>query len=387
MDYLPKLKDSILKSNYNSKLFYNMDGKENSFLFFDEIFNTLNTGILKINDMLNKLMHIKHLINIYLNFCKKGINNLQIIKELYFLLYKNNNNLAYMQLINLLLYIKDPIYLYNILLTDIKCYVDLVIDLYDILQNVCEDNSNIYHENFKGKLMHIFLCDEKKLKNKINYMINIDSNLGFLYQRNLIKKSINDNVAYNIDKCINLAVSDIVSFDIIPKINKLISNIIQHKGYFNTTILNNSQFNLKEELDILYSLNFNKLKIDFDFLLSISDKILFKTYTVQEFLESNNDFQALPNINNYNELLSIIEINHYNYKKTKNKKQKKNDMITIPYKNESKNKDEKINENINATTVAIRFYKQFVSDLKYRELYNLCKQTFDVVLNDINHPI
>jgi len=358
-----------------------MDGKENSFLFFDEIFNTLNTGILKINDMLNKLMHIKHLINIYLNFCKKGINNLQIIKELYFLLYKNNNNLAYMQLINLLLYIKDPIYLYNILLTDIKCYVDLVLDLYDILQNVCEDNSNIYHENFQGKLMHIFLCDEKKLKNKINYMINIDRNLGFLYQRNLIKKPINEDVAYNIDKCINLTVSDIVSFDIIPKINKLISNIIQHKGYFNNTILNSGEFNLNEELDILYSLNFNKLKIDFGFLLSISDKILFKSYTVQEFLESNNDFQALPNINTYNELLSIIEINHYNYKKNKN------DMITISNININENENKNINKNINATTVAIRFYKQFVSDLKYRELYNLCKQTFDVVLNDINHPI
>jgi hypothetical protein len=360
-----------------------MDGKENSFLFFDEIFNTLNIGILKINDMLNKLMHIKHLINIYLKFCKKGINNLQIIKELYFLLYKNNNNLAYMQLINLLLYIKDPIYLYNILLTDIKCYVDLVIDLYDILQNVCEDDSNIYHKNLQGKLMHIFLCDEKKLKNKINYMINTDRNLGFLYQRNLIKKPINENVAYNVDKCINLTVSDIISFDTISKINKLISNIIQHKSYFNTTILNSGQFNLDKELDILYSLNFNKLKIDFDFLLSINDKILYKSYTVEEFLESNNDFQALPNINTYNELLSIIEINHYNYKKKKIKCKNKNENDIMKISNEPE--DENIN--INATTVAIRFYKQFVSDLKYRELYKLCQQTFDVVLNDINHPI
>jgi hypothetical protein len=96
--------------------------------------------------MLNQFNVFRELIvDIYLNHYDD--NKIKILKNLYFFLYKDiqsNNRFKYLALMNLLLYVKDPIYLYNILLCDLKGYVKNITNILDIIHKP-EMHNNTYN--------------------------------------------------------------------------------------------------------------------------------------------------------------------------------------------------------------------------------------------------
>ena len=135
VNYLPNLNIYINKCNYNNNLIYNI--YDSNFVnTFDVLFNSLNVHILKANYMLNQFNTFKQVISdIYLNHYDFNKTNINILKDLYFIVYNKveQNNFKYLALMNLLLYVKDPIYLYNILLYDLKIYIQNILAILDII--------------------------------------------------------------------------------------------------------------------------------------------------------------------------------------------------------------------------------------------------------------
>jgi len=86
--------------------------------------------------MLKQFNALKHVIfDIYLNNYNFNKSNIDILKDLCFFAYKNvqNNNFKHLALMNLLLYVKDPIYLYNVLLYDLNIYIQNILTILDII--------------------------------------------------------------------------------------------------------------------------------------------------------------------------------------------------------------------------------------------------------------
>ena len=250
INYLPKLNQYIINCNYNNNLIYNIYDT-NYINTFNSLFNSLISHILKVNGMFDSLNMLKEYIEIYLNHCEFNKNNLQIIKDLYFIIYKNKNN-KYLSLINLLLYIKDPIYLYNILTIDLKIYIDKLLLILNKIKNP-DFNINIYTRF-------------------ITFLMHKNSDLNISVSFNPLKFNNKNNLSLiTIDELENTKVQDFYSFDSIILLNNAISNLDQYinNGYFNFNLISNIDIINKDNFNILDILNVNKLLIDFNDLFSI----------------------------------------------------------------------------------------------------------------------
>lgn len=310
LNYLPKLNNYIFNNNFNCNLKYNFYDVP-FFSTFYCLLNSLNIHILKINYMLNSLKILNNLINnIYLNLCYTNINNVRIIQQLYNLLIKEQGNKQYIELINILLYIKDPIYLYNILTEDLKNYIKFVLQIYDIMAKP-DYNKNKY-ELIKKLLVlnnnHIYL--EHPLIGSLDYDWKFADG-----------KKIQD-----------LKIWAIFSTEKIQLLDYCISNLDNYKGYFNLDFFNGNSFTNVDYLNtfndisnsnILTMFNIDKLLLNFNELFTInnlSNKNLFKFYSSKEFLllydEKNED------ITNSQNLLHSMLIQSYRY-----------DILNIDYSN------------------------------------------------------
>lgn len=91
VNYLFNLENFIKFSNYNNLSMYNLH-ESNCITTFRALFELLNNHILIVNKMFNLLnIFNEYITNIYLNYCESNKNNMQILRDLYFIIYNNKN--------------------------------------------------------------------------------------------------------------------------------------------------------------------------------------------------------------------------------------------------------------------------------------------------------
>lgn len=299
-NYLPNLNIYINKCNYNNDVIYNIYDL-NFINTFDSLFDALNVHILKANYMLNQFNTFKQvIIDVYLKYY--DVNKINILRDLYFFLYKNTQStdkFKYLALINLLLYVKDPIYLYNILICDLKIYIQNIISILDIIHK--PESHNDTYDSFLEFLMY-------KHKTLIEGWTQPLKHKGWSF-------SLYNTDRYNIKqkKIDKINVSYFFSYATVINLNNSISNLDQYNGFFNLDkfnieTLNQNYFNFDEEFNILEMFNINKLLYNFDHLFSINNVKGLRLYSLKEFIlynESNN-FESFYICSNYRMYLTYM---------------------------------------------------------------------------------
>lgn len=312
--YLPNLNAYINKCNFNNDLIYNIYDC-NFINTFDTLFNSLNMHILKANYMLTQLNTFKHILNdIYLNYYNIDKSNLHILKDLYFDLSKKNQNMTmdvnfkYLSLLNLLLYVKDPIYLYNILTFDLKIYIKNILSILDIIHK--PENHNDTYKSLIEFLMYKHVTLTENWTEPLWYK-------GWSFNSN----NSNSKFFKKLDKIDKINVSYFFSYGTIIDLNNAISNLDQYNGYFNLDNfnlelikLNKHQIYFKQEFNLLDMFNINKLLYHFDSLFTVNNIKGLRFYSLNEFILYNeNNLEELNNCYNYNMLLTFMLKQSYRY--------------------------------------------------------------------------
>ncbi len=156
---LPNLTNYIIQCNYNNENInkYNLNVTltyDNTLDTLYSIFQFLNLHILKLNHMLKTLLYFKKLLkNNYLDFCTGNVNNIKILNKMKIQLNKEKDNFMFLDFINILIYVKDPIYLYNILSIDVQLYLNALIDIYNII-NAPNKDTKVYQEILKLSMLN-----------------------------------------------------------------------------------------------------------------------------------------------------------------------------------------------------------------------------------------
>lgn len=304
--YLPNLNTYVNKCNYNNDLIYNI--YDCNFIdTFNTLFNGLNTHILKANYMLTQLNVFKLIINdIYLNYYSVDKSNLNIFKELNLVLYQTNQskdiNFKHLSLLNLLLYVKDPIYLYNILVFDLKIYIKNIIAILDIIHK-----PEMHNETYKTYINFLMY----------KHVILTETWTDPLWYKGWAFDQSNYKNFKKLDKMDNINVNYFFSYSTIIDLNNAISNLDQYNGYFNLSKFNGDiifQNHFEQEFNLLDMFNNNKLLYHFDFLFTVNNIKGLRFYTFNEFiLYTENNLNLLNNCYNYNMLLNFMLEQSYRY--------------------------------------------------------------------------
>lgn len=291
---LPNLTNYITLSNYNNNNKYNLNltlTYDNTLDTLYSIFQFLNLHILKLNYMLKTLIYFKTLLNnVYLNFCTGNVNNVQILNKIKTqLINKEKNNFMYIDLINILIYVKDPIYLYNILSIDVQLYLNALLDIYNIIQQP-DKVTKVYDGITKLSLL-------KKHTHKNIYFHPFYK--GWKFNENYLENKEQDIY-------LNNKLSDFFSINKIDSLKGLISSLILYQ--------NNGFFNLLNEVDDSYLLE--KLNVK-NMLSTVAFKDLFTVYNIRDlelfdinklihYFELNNNFEL--DIYHQNDLLNYKDL-------------------------------------------------------------------------------
>jgi hypothetical protein len=207
---------------------------------------------------------------------------------------------------NLLLYVKDPIYLYNILTVDLKLYVQNILKILDIIHQPDFNTSN--YSNFLKYLMF------KKVKFGENWTQPISYNGWSFNLYNMKKPFISpSDIEYT-------NVNNFFSINNIILLNQCISDLDCYNGYFNIDLLLNSDINYFEnEFNILNIFNIEKLLKDFNNIFSINHIEELKFYSLDKFITYHNfnDYKSLDFIS-YNDLLNFMIQQDLKYNDIKN---------------------------------------------------------------------
>lgn len=304
---LPNLTNYIIQCNYNNvnNNKYNLNLTltcDNTLDTLYSIFQFLNLHILKLNHMLKTLIYFKTLLkNIYLNFCTGNINNVQILNKMKIQLNKEQNNFMYIDLINILIYIKDPIYLYNILSIDVQLYLSALLDIYNIIQEP-DKTTKVYDEVIKLSML-------KKHTRKNTHFHPFYK--GWTFNENFLENKEKDTY-------LNNKLSDFFSTNKIDALNGLISSL--------TSYQNNGFFNLLNEVDdgyLLEKLNVKNIlnKVVFKDLFTVynlHDLELFDINKLMHYFELNNNFELdiyhRKDLLNYKDLLIYLFLQKDKYR-------------------------------------------------------------------------
>ena len=207
---------------------------------------------------------------------------------------------------NLLLYVKDPIYLYNILLYDLKIYIQNILAILDIIHK-----PDLHCDTYKTFIEFLLYKHNTFAADWTKPLIY--KGWGFsLYNTNrpLIKQK-------NLDK---INVNYFFSYATIIELNNSISNLDQYNGFFNLDNFNLNNIsqnclNFDTELNLLDLFNFNKLLYNFDFLFTINNIKGLRFYSLHEFMLYNelNNFEAISTCSNYNMFLIYMLKQNYKY--------------------------------------------------------------------------
>jgi hypothetical protein len=202
------LNNYILNTIFKPKAIYSFEN-DFAYVYLKALHKFSNLCIIKVIKMLKDFFIYKDLIqHDYLDNCNLHRNNVYIIKLLLAKMIKgdHNNNNNYAALINLLLIVKDPIYLYNILNTNLKIYIEKVLQIFQFIKNPDYDiqsYSSIYDSIFQDKKINKEAKASLKLlkfknfysRDKLNELSNLISSLDHnntYYNLNIIEESKED---------------------------------------------------------------------------------------------------------------------------------------------------------------------------------------------------
>lgn len=366
---LPILTDYIIKCNYNVNK-YNFNFTliaDNTVNTLNSIFQFLNLHILKLNYMLKTLIYFKKLLkNIYLSFCTGNVNNVQILNKMKIQLIKEKDNFMYIDLINILIYVKDPIYLYNILSIDVQLYLNALLDIYS---NIKEPDKET---QFYDEIIKLSMLDKNKKKQYKHTNTDLHPFYnGLIFNENLLR--IEDREMYLDNK-----LSDFFTLNKIDNLKGLISSLMMYQ--------NNGFFNLLNEIDnghLLEKLNISNMlnKIEFKNLFTIytvRDLELFDADKLIHYFELNNSVVDVykNDLIDYKDLLIYLSLQKNKYKflfnnsnsilKDENKKQimlkKAKDFLGFDKIDISK-KSNKIQEKRKSCTSSF-----YIRDKKYKKI-------------------
>lgn len=317
--YLPILTNDIIQCNYNvNNNRYNFTlTYDNTIDTLHSIFQFLNLHILKLNYMLKTLIYFKNLLkNIYLNFCTGNVNNVQILNKMKTQLIKEKDNFMYIDLINILVYVKDPIYLYNILSIDVQLYLNVLLDIYSNIKEP-DKGTQLYDEIIK-----LSMLDKKKKKKYIHTNTELHPFYkGLIFNENLLR--IKDREMY-----LDNQLSDFFTLNKIDTLKSLISNLTMYpyNGFFN--LLNEiDNGHLLEKLNISKMLNKNEFK-DLFTISTVSDLEFYDANKLIHYFELNNSIVDIykNDLIDYKDLLIYLSLQKNKYKflfnNSKDEKQK-----------------------------------------------------------------
>ena len=366
-DFFLKLKNSIYFHNYeNISKFFN----KFSFEFCNlkdgltYIYNSFYNYFYKAFFLLNLLEKFNKILNLYFSFFNdKNNNKFLILNEL---IEKVKSDKDHLFLINLLLNVKDPIYLYNILYLDFNIYISNIINVRKVLNKVDyeSDKFNLYFNNFINDNSNLDMIGENYYFN--NFFSNDNINLLNYHF------SILDNYVYYNKGFFN--------FD---KFNKdiIITNIYDYLNLNNINIFNNNIF-----------ITFNSIK-NYEF----KDIYNLDLNLINEFNDEMDYIRVLEKSKEIKNFTLLFK------KKVKIKRSVSMDNLKIKYKKEDIKpevvvkksaieeidsiKTENRHKKQDCTNKNFIDFRQWASDLKFIGVFKYCKVLCNEMLYDINSVI